>query len=451
MKLNNIFQTFARVFIVVFLVLLILNLNPSTNSSDYYKEKIINLQIEKTSASNTSWLAIDEAQVRAHLELGMKNLQNSNFQQFKKNIKTSKFLIADEEQSPLFLELEKAEKILENVTILQIKLQALPMQSQHFVKLIIKESPELIGNLIEENDDFISIKDTSGFTTPINKKSIESIIAIDQKEKAIICSDLLSKLLEDNGKSSYGLYLSAKWAYQNDLQNIATPILVEAALNDPKILITINECEAKIILNNAILSNLNGDYDIAKENAMKIISTYSNTTQFEEAEKILVEINKNIETQNSLNLINNDLTPSIKTTQTSAKKTLTIRNQTTGELREDSVSKQIISNDKEILEEKLMDKTSLLNKTLYQEKPYQDAAELIEQGGNLLKIGMSIDNPGSKKAQINFKNALIKFEAAKKMLAKINKKYEGNKDLEALNKLANEMHFMLNKNLIRLQ
>ena len=433
MKLNNIFQTFARVFIVVFLVLLILNLNPSTNSSDYYKEKIINLQIEKTSASNTSWLAIDEAQVRAHLELGMKNLQNSNFQQFKKNIKTSKFLIADEEQSPLFLELEKAEKILENVTILQIKLQALPMQSQHFVKLIIKESPELIGNLIEENDDFISIKDTSGFTTPINKKSIESIIAIDQKEKAIICSDLLSKLLEDNGKSSYGLYLSAKWAYQNDLQNIATPILVEAALNDPKILITINECEAKIILNNAILSNLNGDYDIAKENAMKIISTYSNTTQ------------------NSLNLINNDLTPSIKTTQTSAKKTLTIRNQTTGELREDSVSKQIISNDKEILEEKLMDKTSLLNKTLYQEKPYQDAAELIEQGGNLLKIGMSIDNPGSKKAQINFKNALIKFEAAKKMLAKINKKYEGNKDLEALNKLANEMHFMLNKNLIRLQ
>jgi tetratricopeptide (TPR) repeat protein len=451
MKTNNIFQTLIRVLFVVFIFFLALNLNNSTNSANNYIEKINNLQIENVSVSNTSWLSIDQKLVKKHLEHELSNLQNSNLQQFKNNIKTSKFLIADENKSPLFLELEKTEKALENVYLLQIKLKSMPFQNQKFIKLVRKENPDLIGSLVEENNDIISIKDTTGFTTPIIKKNIDSIHILDQKEKTLICTNLLTKLLEDNGKSSYGLYLSAKWAYQNDLQIMSESILIEASLNDPKILTTIDECDAKILLNNALLSNLNGDYEIAIENAMKIISTFPNTSLVNEAKKILIDINNNIESHRPNNISAYEETPPIKTIAATEKNNLTIKKQTTGEAHEKSVSKQNSSPEKEIVEEKDSIKTPNLNKGLYQEKKYQEAANLIEQGSTLLKFGMSIDNPGSKKAQMNFKNALIKFETAKKLLVNINKKYEGNKDLEALNKIANEMHFLLNKNLIRLQ
>jgi hypothetical protein len=460
---------------VIFIVTFIINVSFSQYSSENFKEKTNSLQIANGKNSTSTWLSVDQTQASIHLKSGLKYFGESNNDLFKSEIKTAKLLIADESQSLLYLEIEKAEKAFENVILLKKTFEVLPTQNQKFVKLTSKINPVIIGHIIEEKDDTVSIKDPSGFTTPINKKNIESMVEVDIKEKASIYSELLNKVVEDNGKSSYGLYLSAKWAHQNDLQNKVNSILIEAAMNDSQILMTIADSEAKKILGVAKWSNLIGDYEVAKENAQIVISSYSNTSQFKEAEETLQEILKNIEkekkirdsmaekiptdTQTASNETTNnkfaeapivvEAAPEVVPEEKPKKNTLVMKSQKTEEVNKLAVSKPPEKKE-EVIEEKINDKAKPMKGALFQEKSYQDALTLVDEGKVLMKLANSYDNPGNKNAQLNFKKALVKFEGAKNLLVKISKKYAGNTDFEDLAQMASGMHFFITKSCLRL-
>ena len=139
-----------------------------------------------------------------------------------------------------------------------------------------------------------------------------------------------------------------------------------------------------------------------------------------------------------------EATPEAVPEEKPKKNTLVMKSQKTEEVNKLAVSKPP-EKQEEVIEEKINDKAKPMKGALFQEKPYQDALTLVDEGKVLMKLANSYDNPGNKNAQLNFKKALVKFEGAKNLLVKISKKYSGNTDFEDLAQMASGMHFFITK------
>lgn len=481
MNASNIFKIFVRTLMIVFLIAFMINITYSAQSKEDYKDKTSKLQLENSSSTLTSWFALDQTHAKTHLKSGLKYFNESKNDEFKNEMKIAKLLVAEEKQSSLYLEVEKAEKAFENVLVLKKKLEEAPKLNHKFVRLISKNNtPMIVGHVVSEKDDTVSIRDQDGFIIPIHRNNISSMNEVDGKEKEKIYNELLAKIMEDNGKtSSYGLYLSAKWAQENDLQEKVNSILIDAAMNDSQIIMTIADNEARKFLSVAKWSNLVGDYEIAKENAQMVINSYANTPQLKEAEETLQDILKNIEKEKRiLNSISDkkpadtatasipketfveppevkniaeELEPVVAVTP---KNTLKIKSKTNDEINKGAITPNKPEVPEEIIEEKTAGKNDIKNppikNALGQDKAFQDAVILVEEGKKFMKTAIAFDNPGNKNAQVNFKKALAKFDAAKNILARISSKYPGNTDLDELATSATQMHFFIAKSCLRL-
>lgn len=485
MKASNIFKILVRSLMVIFVIAFVKNYAFSSSIKDDYKTKIGNLQLENTNMATASWLSADQKLAKAHYNTGMKYFTESKNDQFKSEINTAKLLIADDRQSLLYLEVEKAEKAFENVIALKKNFESYPTLTQKFVRLISMNNPMVVGHIIEEKNDLISIRDQDGFIIPILRKNVTSIEEIKGSEKKKIYKELLAKIMEDNGTtSSYGLYLSAKWAHENDLQDKVNSILMQAAMQDTQILYTISDNEARKILSAAKWSNLLGDYEIAKEKAQLVISAYANTSQLKDAQDTLQDILKNLEKEKSIKaaLYNNKPTEEVVSNKTPEepqkfveapelkpatkpveaipevieppkKNTLKLRSQTQEDVNKQAISKPEEKTD-EVIEEKKMvkgGKMALGKNSPLADKTFQDAADLVKEGKELMKKANAYDNPGNKNAQACYQKALGIFKSAVSKLNSLGKKYAGDDDFEELANQASGMEFFITKSCLRIK
>lgn len=488
MKASNIFKIFVRTLMCVFIIAFFVNKINAPKTKENFTEKIKNLRLDNVDSGAAIWSDLDKTKATAFLKTSITKLKELDFEKYESDIKMAKLLIADEKQSSVYLEIEKVENAFENAKALKKNLESTPKSNFKFVRLISKTNPMIVGHVIEENSDAISMRDQDGFIIVVLQKNIEKMEIIDGVEKEKIYSNILPKILDDNGRtSSYGLYLSAKWAYENDLNEKVSSILIEAAMNDSQIFSTISENEARKLLSLAKWSNLVGDYDIARDKAQQIISMYAKTIYLNEAKETLVDILANIEKEKKMrsNLLGKAPVeeavakatekfvdaPAVEAAPVVTNKpveqiaepvveenkpkvnTLALKKHSQEEVNQKALGKIPVNNDNDLPEEKIVDdkkNPALKNNLLYQDKNYNESVRLVNEGKALMKKANSFDNPGNKNAQFNFNAALEKFDEAIRLLRNIEKKFGTNDEFIELAQQANGMHFFIKKTCLRL-
>lgn len=488
MKASSILKLCVRALMITFLFFFVYNLFSHTSNSIDYNVKLRSLQLTSSNTDiGATWVSKDQILAQEHLKKSQTNLTEMNVEQFNKEIQTAKALIAEEIQTKTYSEIEKYQKAFENMQILKKSFESISRKNQKFVRLITKNNPMLLGHVVEENADSVSVKDTDGFVIPIHRKNILDMQEISNQEKEKLYADLLKKVMDDNGKtSSYGLYLSAKWAYENGLDNRVNGILADAVLNDSQILSTIADNESRKLLTLANWSNLVGDLEDAKEKAQLVISNYPQTEQAKEAREVLALITKNIEKTKEAKLLalerqkeaenlakteeiakkqeekfanapeipaTTEPTPIAQEEASKPKNTLALKKSSYEEVNKAAVIQTPDKSKQEGIEEKIIERENkkIGKNALFEEKNYQDANELVNEGKDFMRKANAFENPGNKNAQANFRLALKKFEEAKAKLDQISKKYGGKDDFDDLYGQASGMDFFIRKSCLRLK
>ena len=227
-----------------------------------------------------------------------------------------------------------------------------------------------------------------------------------------------------------------------------------------------------------------GDYEIAKEKAQIVITSYAMTSHLKDAEETMQDILKNMEKEKKILATISDKKPAdnavavvepekfvdapvLKPATEPAtepvaepevvapvRNTLKIKNKTQEEVNQKAIQKPTDKPD-EGIEDKNAGKNDLKNppikNALYQDKSYQEASDLVKEGKELMKKANSYDNPGNKNAQMNYQKALTIFKSAVAKLNKISKKFAGNEEFEELAQQASGMEFFITKSCLRIK